>query len=78
MRRDNVYRASWAVPMALLLHAVSALVVLLQRLQTRREKRCRVQKRGRRPSLRELLLDPDQGGFLTEQQPQEEIDLRAA
>jgi hypothetical protein len=42
------------------------------------EKRCRVQKRGHRPSLRELLLDPDQGCFLTEQQSEEEIDLRAA
>lgn len=63
---------------ALLLQAVSELVVLLQRLQTRMEKRCRVQKRGHRPSLRELLLDPDRGCFLAEQQPEEEIDLRAA
>lgn len=64
--------------LALLLHTVSELVVLLQRLQTRMEKRCRVQKRGRRPSLRELLLDPDRGSTLAEQLDEEETNLLAA
>lgn len=64
--------------LALLLPAVAEVVVVLQRLHRRMQKRCRVQKRGRRPSLYELLLDPDRGSILAEQQQEDEMELRAA
>lgn len=66
------------VMLALLLPVVAEVVLVLQRLQRRMQKRCRVQKRGRRPSLYELLLDPDRGNALAEQQHEEETELRAA
>jgi len=64
--------------LALLLGVVAELVAVLQRLQVRIQKRCRVQKRGQRPSLRELLLDPDRGSTLAEQLDEEETNLLAA
>ena len=64
--------------LALLLPVVEEVVLVLRRLQTRMQKHCRVQKRGRRPSLYELLLDPDGGSVLTEQQYEEETELRVA
>lgn len=66
------------VLLALLLPVVEEVVLVLRRLQVRIQKRCRVQKRGRRPSLYELLLDPDRGSILAEQQHEEETELRAA
>ncbi|MHB8736960.1 MAG: hypothetical protein ACYC6M_16775 [Terriglobales bacterium] len=54
------------------------LLRVVQRLQGRVRKRCRVQKRGWRPSLDELLLDPDRGSVLAEQQHEEDAELQAA
>jgi len=64
--------------LALLLPVVAEVVLVLQRLQGRVRKRCRVQKRGRRPSLYELLLDLDRGSVLAEQQYEEDAELQAA
>ena len=64
--------------LAVLLDAVAAVVQVLQRLQQRLQKRCRVQKRGRRPTTYALLLDPDRVNDQEEQQQEEETELWAA
>jgi hypothetical protein len=64
--------------LALLLPMVAEVALVLQRRQRRVQKRCRVQKRGRRPSLCGLLLDSDRGSVLAEQKHEEETELRAA
>lgn len=63
--------------LALLLPLVAEVARVLERLQQRLQKRCRVQSRGKRPSLYELLLDPERG-HLDEEQPEEQTDQWAA
>jgi Transposase DDE domain len=62
--------------LALLLGAVEEVARLLLRLRQRIERRCRPQKRGKRPSTRELLLDPDR--IREREEPPEEDCLTLA
>jgi hypothetical protein len=64
--------------LALLLPVLAEVVRVLERLRNRLQKRCRTQRRGKRPSTYELLLDPDRVSAEDEQQQEEEIEVQAA
>lgn len=63
---------------AVFLELVTEVVQILQRLHSRLWQRCKVQKRGRRPSSSELLLAPERVSVPDEQQQQQETELQAA
>jgi Transposase DDE domain len=67
-----------AVVLALLLSVPAEMVRVLERIHSRIQKRCRVQKRGDRPSTYQRLLDPDRSGFQDEQPQKQETELWAA
>jgi hypothetical protein len=62
-----------AVRLAQALGDLAALVAVLLGLARRIQRRCRVQKRGRRPTTYALLLDPSQAGWTTEEDAQEHL-----
>lgn len=64
--------------LALLLVVPAAVAEVLQKLGRRLRRRCRTQKRGRRPATYELLLDPDRVEAAVEQQPEQENGRQAA